>query len=250
MKNLRNKFSLIIAMTLMLSACKKDEVGSFTAEPAINFLVTPAKPLYSTEYSFMTNPNPEYLQEVEVIIIGNTEPRDRILKAVAVKDATTTAQDSQYEILEGKVKAGEFIGKLNVKLKNSAELNTSKVVLKLRLVDSEDFKVGNKESAEYIIGWTNQILVPNPWSYFQYYFTSKGSTAAYRIILQTTGLTKFTITEYRVVGAAGAEAMGTKFGDYVKQWNKDHPNDHLKHDDGALAGQEIVPLYYTHSKFD
>jgi hypothetical protein len=91
------KYKLYIAiMGIMLSlfSCKKDEVGSFTAEPAINFLVTPLKPLYSTEYSFMTNPDAEYLQEVEVVIIGNTQPRDRVLKAVAVKDATT-AKDSQ-----------------------------------------------------------------------------------------------------------------------------------------------------------
>ena len=249
MKNLRNKFSLIIAITLILNACKKDEVGSFTAAPAINFLVTNLKPLYSTEYSFITNPQPEYIQEVDVVIIGNTEPRDRVLKAVAVKDATTTAKDSQYEILDGTVKAGEFNGKLKVKLKNSAELNTTKVVLKLRLVDSEDFKAGNKESAEYTIGWTNQILVPASWTYYNIFFATK-STAVYRIVLQTVGLVTFTSTDYRGIGEQGAIVLGTKFGDYVKQWNLDHPNDHLKHDDGTKAGQDIVPLYYTKSKYN
>ena len=250
MKNLRNKFCFVIAMTLMLSACKKDEVGSFMAEPAVNFLVTPAKPTYAIEYSFAVNTQPEYVQEIEVIVIGNATPYDRVFKAVAVKDGTTTAKDTQYEILEGKIKAGEYIGKLPVKLKNSSELNTSKVVLKLRLIESADFKVGNKESTEYTVGWTNQILVPTVYTYYNIFFTTK-STSSYRLILQLTGLLTFTASNYVAAGGEpNAVALGTKFGDYVKQWNLDHPNDHLKHDDGTKAGQDIVPLYYTKSKYN
>lgn len=234
----------MIGVVLSLFSCKKDEISSFTANPAVNFTNS------ALEYSFMVNPEPAYIQKINVNIIGNAADHDRHFTAAAVHDQSTTANAALYEIIGGVVKAGEFTGALSIKLKNAPELNTSTVVLKVKLVDSEDFKVGNIETSSCTVSWTNQILVPNPWSYFQYYFTSKGSTAAYRIILQTTGLTKFTITEYRVIGAAGAETLGTKFGDYVKQWNKDHPTDHLKHDDGALAGQEILPLYYTHSKFD
>lgn len=244
MKKIKNTvYSAILSLTLM-AACKKDEVSSFSANPAINFVTT------AVEYSFMVNPNPEYIQTIEVNIIGNAADHDRKFNVVAVNDANTTATTSQFEIIGGLVKAGQFKGTLSIKLKNSAELSTKKVTLKVKLVESEDFKVGNVENSSFTIGWTNQILVPNPWSYFQYFFTTRGSTAAYRIILQTTGVTRFILADYRLVGEAGAIALGTKFGDYVKQWNKDHPNDHLKHDDGTLIGQEIVPLYYTHSKFD
>ncbi|WP_285008264.1 DUF4843 domain-containing protein [Pedobacter faecalis] len=243
-KNQSNISLMLIALAILFQGCKKDEVGGFKANAAVNF----ASPI--AEYSFMTNPENEYIQELEVKIIGNKADHDRTFSAEVVKDESTTASPNQYEILGGVVKAGMFTGKLSVKLKNSPELATKKVAVKLKLVDAGDFKAGNIETSTLVLGWTNQILVPNPWSYFQYFFTTRGSTQAYRIILQTTGLTKFTLTEYRAVGEAGAIAMGTKFGDYVKQWNLDHPNDKLKHDDGQLAGQEITPLYYTRSKYD
>jgi hypothetical protein len=118
------------------------------------------------------------------------------------------------------------------------------------LVETEDFKVGNKESAEYIIGWTNQIIVP-AWTAYRFYFTSVASENAYRIVLLTTGLKDLTTSiANREIGVPGMQAYGTKFGDYVKQWNLDHPNDHLKHDTGTLKGQDIVPLYYTRSKYN
>jgi hypothetical protein len=245
MKKIQHSLGVAIAaLALLFPGCKKDEIGSFKADPAVNFTAQIA------EYSFMTNPENEYVQELEVKIIGDSADHDRTFSAEVVNDASTTAAANQYEIMGGVVKAGMFTGTLSVKLKNSPELATKKVAIKLKLVDAGDFKAGNIESSTLVLGWTNQILVPNPWSYFQYFFTTRGSTQAYRIILQTTGLTKFTLTEYRAVGEPGAIAMATKFGDYVKQWNLDHPNDKLKHDDGQLAGQEITPLYYTRSKYD
>lgn len=234
----------LFILFVVLGGCKKQDITSFEADAAVNFTESQA------QYSFMVNPDPEYIQEIPVRIIGNAAGRDRNFAVTVVQGASTTAAPDQYQIVGGVVKANEFTGNLSVKLKNSVALNTKSVSLKLKLTDGGDFKAGNGETSEFVLTWTNQILVPNPWSYFQYFFTTKPSTAAYRIILQTTGLTKFTLAEYRVVGTAGAEALGTKFGDYVKQWNKDHPDNHLKHDDGVLAGQDIVPLYYTHSKFD
>lgn len=243
MKNLKNKFGLLIATMLVLSACKRDEISSFSAAPAINFVGN------TTQYSFMTNPTSEYLQNVDVKIIGNASDHDRTFNAVAVKDANTTAPDSQYEILKGMVKAGSYDGKLTVKLKNSADLSTKTIALKLKLIDSDDFKVGNKESSNYSISWTNQILVPTYWTYYNVYFATR-STAVYRIILKTTGLVSLTAAEYRGIGADGSVVLGTKFGDYIKQWNLDHPNDHLKHDDGIKAGTDIIPNYYTKSKYN
>ena len=148
------------------------------------------------------------------------------------------------------MEAGKFTGKLKIKLIKSPELDQKTVSLKLKIINSNDFKVGNIESSVFTVKWTNQIVLP-AWNYFRLFFVSVASNSAYRLIVQTTGLKTLTAQQYsREIGAAGVEALATKFGDYVKQWNKDHPNDKLKHDTGTRAGQEIVPLYYTHSKFD
>lgn len=241
-------FICLMVFSISFFGCKKEELQPYKANPAINF--TKVENTNSITYSFMTNPANEYIQEIPVRIIGDSSNVDRTFNVEVVSDTNTTATTAQYEILGGFVEAGKFIGKLKVKLLKSPELDQKTVSLKLKLVDSKDFKVGNIESSDFTVKWTNQIVLP-AWNYFRLFFVSVASNSAYRLIIQTTGLTTLTATQYsREIGAAGVEALATKFGDFVKQWNKDHPNDKLKHDTGTKAGEEIVPLYYTHSKFD
>lgn len=234
---------MLLGVLFVLSACEEEEIMTFdTSKAAINFDGS------SFDYTFLGNPESEYIQEIDVKIVGDTASYDRTFN-VEIIDSTTTANTGQYEILEGTVKAGEFDGTLSVKLYNSEELKDTALTIGMRLVDSEDFNVGTIEYNQFKLSFTDKIVVP-PWSYIRYFFCSTSSTECYRIFVQVTGLTKFTSTEYRAYGAAGAQALATQFGDYIKQWNQDHPDNHLKHDDGTRAGEDIVPLYYTHSKYD
>ncbi|WP_316816974.1 DUF4843 domain-containing protein [Pedobacter nyackensis] len=236
-------YTVIAGVTMLQFSCKKDEISSFSASPAVNFTTK------AVDYSFLGNPSGEFVQEIEVRIVGDVADHDRVFTAEVVNDTITTAKPTQYRILGGLVKANQFTGKLSVALLKSDELNTTKVNLKLRLTDSEELKAGNVESREFVVGWTNQIVLPS-WTYYRVFFSSASSNKAYQLIVQITGLKTITAAEYRAMGQIAAETQGTKFGDYVKQWNLDHPNDHLKHDTGASAGQDIVPLYYTKSKYD
>jgi len=243
MKKIKFIPNLALMVIMFLAGCAEEDIMPFKAEPAVNFVSK------SVEYSFLTNPADEYIQEIEVRIIGDTADYERTFNVEVINDSLTTASTNQYEIVGGVVPAGAFTGKLLIKLLKSEQLNTDKVSLHVRLVDSEDFKKGNIEANDFTVAWTNKVVVP-AWTYYRFFFTATASTSAYRAIVQSTGVTQFTVRDYAAVGAAGAEALGTQFGDYVKQWNKDHPDNHLKHDDGARAGQDIVPVYYTHSKFD
>lgn len=236
-------YMAIAVISILQVSCKKEEIASFTANSAVNFTTT------QLDYSFLGNPSAEYIQDIEVRIMGNTADHDRTFNAVVVNDASTTAKPDQYRIIGGVVKAGQFTGKLSVAVINSTELNTATVKVKLKLTDSGDFKAGNIENNEFVLGWTSQIIVP-AWTYYRSFFSTASSNNVYRIIVEVTGLKTLTAAEYRAMGQIAAEAAGTKFGDYVKQWNLDHPTDHLKHDNGTLAGQDIVPLYYTKSKYD
>ena len=244
------KIKLYLSSLLLLaifSGCQKEEIMSFQAPDAVNF--GRMTNLYSVQYSFLTNPQAEFIQAIPVSIIGNPADHDRNFKVEVVKDSITTASAAQYEIVGGTVKAGEHQGTLLIKLLNSTVLNTSMVSLKLKLVDSEDFKAGNVESREFVVSWTNKVIVPVWGVYLRTFITAKGSTLAFRLFMQISGLTQFTAKEYIALGAAGTEALGTRYGDYIMQWNKDHPDNILKHDDGTSAGQPIVPIYYTRSKF-
>lgn len=232
-----------MVLVAVLPSCSKKDLTAFKADAAVNFIET------LTEYSFLGNPDKEYIQEIEVRVIGDSTNYDRQFTAEPIMDTNTTASAEQYQILGGIVKAGKFTGVLRIKLINSPELATTQVSLKVKLVNSNDFKAGNKEASEFKVRWTGKVILP-AWSIFRLYFTTSASTAAYKLIVQLTGLKTLSPSEHGRLGVAAAQALATKFGDYVKQWNIDHPNDHLKHDDGALAGKEMVPLYYSRSKYD
>jgi len=242
-KNLKLISFVALVGTLLFTSCAKQDIMPFQANSAVNFINK------TTEYSFLGNPEDEHIQEIEVRIMGDATDSDRRFNVEVIQDSLTTASAQQYEIMEGIVKAGEFKGKLYVKLLKSPALDHDKVSLHLRISNSDDFKKGNTESVDFTVFWTNKVIVP-AWTYYRYFFTAKASTAAYRAIVESTGVKTFTVQDYIAVGPTGAQALGTQFGDYVMQWNKDNPDNPLRHDDGDLAGQEIVPIYYTHSKFD
>jgi hypothetical protein len=246
MKTIQKYYCLlmIVLVGIVSHGCKKQDISGFSASPAVNFTGA------TTTYSFLANPENEHLHEIEVKLMGNAADVDRTFTAEVINDSTTTATPDQYEIVGGIIKAGSFTGKLIVKVINSTELNTKEVFVKLKLVDGADLKAGNKESNTFLLGWTNKIVVPATWTYYNIFFATK-STQVYRLILQTTGIASLTAAQYTQMGGeAAATAAGTKFGDYVKQWNLDHPNDPLRHDDGTAAGQLIVPKYYTKSKYN
>ncbi|CAL1517996.1 DUF4843 domain-containing protein [Chitinophaga sp. MM2321] len=236
-------FILLAAGSIVLqSGCKRAELLTYSAPPAVNFTGK------TVEYSFLGNASGEYIQEIPVGISGTAASHDRSFTAVVI-DSSTTASLALFEMMGGTVPAGSFTGTYKVKLRNDSSLRNQRVAIKIKLADDTDFAAGNIETSEYTVQWSDQIVVP-AWTYFKYFFTAQPSTKAYQLIVQTTGLKTLTAAEYRLLTPIGGEAMGRIFGDYVMQWNKAHPRDILKHDDGKLAGQPIVPLYYTQSIFE
>lgn len=244
------RFSVIIITVIGLQACEKDELTSFEAAPAVNFSsVDIYDPVYEEEYSFLTNPEEEHIHEIQVQIMGDASDQDREFNVEVINDSLTTATEDQYEILEGVVPAGEFTGTLYIKLFKSPELDNETVSLHLKLVDSPDFQSGNVESDEFVIAWTNKVVIPD-WRWYRFFFVRVPSTAAYRAIVESTGLVELPTSAYFQLGQAGATALGTQFGDYVKEYNLQNPDNPLRHDDGVNAGELIEPLYYTRSKYD
>lgn len=244
MKNFKTKpFTFLLVVMFFFTSCQEEDIMSFEALPAVNFINE------SKTYSFLGNLDGQALQEIEIQIIGNASDQDRYFEVEVIQDEETSAQQQQYEIAQGVVKAGEFTGILPVTVFNSEELDSTTASLHLQVVESDDFKPGNTESRAFILSWTNQVVVPN-WQYYALFFTRLPSSEAYRAIVESTGITQFELADYRAIGPIGAEALGTQFGDYVKQYNLDNPGNPMRHDDGDLAGEEIVPLYYTRSKYD
>lgn len=235
MKNIIYTIFLMALCVVFTMSCEKDEVGNFTAEPAINFVND------SIQYSFIQEVADEYVLEVPVAITGTTTNNDRYFEVEVLNDDLTTAPTDLYEIIEGKVPAGSYTGNLLVKLKKAPILDDASVSIHISSIASNDFAIGNIESNTTKLIWTNKIVIPD-WRYFAYFFTRYPSSAAYRVFLATTGLTTFSITDYRAVTPTGAQALGKAFGDYLRQYEIDNGSP-LLHDDGDHAGEEIVPIY-------
>lgn len=238
---------LVIVMTLgalIFSGCEQNEIMSYQEDySAVNFTSD------STTYSFLENTDDEYIQKIPVRIVGDSAAQDRPFKVEVINDSLTTAEPDDYEIMDGIIEAGKFEDTLSVRLFNSEKLSEEKVSLHLRIVNSEDFKPGAVEDNTYLLTWTDRIVVPD-WTWYRFFFCTNSSTTAYRVFVESTGRTSFTSDDYRGLGQYAAIALGRQFGDYIKQYNEDHPENPLIHEDGPAEGELIEPLYYTQSKFD
>lgn len=177
--------------------------------------------------------------------MGNLSATDRAFTLDIIADSTT-APANLYEILETKLPANSTDGILKIKVKNSTILDEASVKLRVRINGGAAFVTGNEEYAEYTLEWTNQVIAPASWTYFGAIFCVKKSVNVYKLIVEVTGMSVFGAAEYRALTVAGAEAIGYMFGNYVKQWNLDHPDDPKLHNDGT----EIDPVYYNKAKYD
>jgi hypothetical protein len=241
MKYLNNVLG-ILGIGLLFIGCEKSEPMSFQGKPAVVFD-------YQTEanskgtFSFLGKSGDIGEVKVPVIINGFPEDRDRNFDIEVVTDTITDAVASGYKIEQGVVKAGRVKDSLLVKLYKTDELETKVVNLYLRVKDNNEFERGIREKQYYQLSWSNQAIMPTWGTYFRTFFCSVGSTKAYRIFVETTGLTNFVLANFRIYQQAGAEVLGKKFGDYIRTWNAANPNDILVHDDGTSKGLPITPRY-------
>lgn len=241
MKNHRLIYLAVLIISLFFGSCEPEEIMSYQAEPAVNFTQT------TQTYSFLGNSEGVQAIEIPVRIMGNAVDHDRTFNVEVIEESNVPA--GSYEIVGGVVEAGEFTGNLIVNVYNSSGLADSEASILFQLSSSDDFIPGNINTQQYRLNWTDRVVVP-AWTYYRFFFTSVPSPAAYRAIVESTGLTSFTLNDYRAIGPVGAQALGTQFGNYVKQWNLDNPDNPLLHDAGPQEGQPIVPLYYSRSLYD
>lgn len=227
---------ILLGAVLIISSCDKDEIGEFENDlSGINFLQE------VSSYSFLENPSNEFITEIPTRIIGNTLSNERFFRVKVVQDSLTTASSNLFEIQQGVVDPGEFEGRLYLKVFNAKQLDTTEVSVHLQITDSEDFTKGNVESIDHVFTWTNKVIVPD-WRYYRFFFCRYPSTAAYRAFVASTGMTSFTIDDYRALGPTGAKVKGVQFGDYIRKYNEENPDAPLLHDDGPNVGQPIVPI--------
>lgn len=237
--------ALIGIVTLLLIRCGKDEIALYDEYPSVYFNGS------SVTYSFIEKPDAmEDTVKLPVLITGLPAETDRIFKIAVVTDTNTTATPEQYELLDGTVKAHEYIGNVAVVLRNYSFLDSTELKVKVKVVDSEDFKAGFVQSMYYIIHWTAQLQPPSNWNYLKTYF-GEYSTRYYKFIIAATGRSSF---PYRIINpetgeyywktTAEVEAYSFIIRDSLDKYNADKSHPVLMHDDGKKAGEPVeIPTY-------
>lgn len=242
MKSISKYLSFFGTAALLLIGCEKSEPTAFHAEPAVVFDYTTTEGQVN-RFSFLGKSEDVGYVKIPVIINGFPSDQDRSFEVEVVTDTITNADPSDYEILPSIIQGGRVKDTLVVQVFKKAELDTTTKYLYLRVAANENFVPGVLEKQFMQIQWSNQAIMPTWGTYFRTFISATGSTRAYRIFVETTGLTNFTAAEYRIYQQAGAEVLGKAFGDYIREWNSQNPTEPLVHDDGAQKGQPIVPRY-------
>ncbi len=232
-------------LMLLLVRCGKDEIELYDEFPSVYFNGS------SVSYSFIEKPDAKQdTIKLPVLITGLPAETDRTFQIAVVTDTNTTATPEQYELLDGTVKAHEYIGSVPVVLHNYSFLDSNELKLKVKIVDSEDFQAGFVQSMYYLISWTAKLQAPSNWLYLSSYFGDY-STSYYKFIIRVTGRSTF---PYRIINpetgeyywktTAEVEAYSFIIRDSLDKYNADKSHPVLTHDDGKKAGRPVeLPSY-------
>ncbi len=169
MHNIHKLTIISVVAAFLFLGCKKDEIDTYNINNAAAHFT---KNLVN--YSFVDTPDVPYTDiDVPVTIIGPTADYERPL-TVEVNAETTTATQTQYEILSAKVNAGATSGAVTVRIHNDASaLDVNDLNLGLNIKPNADFAtnidpetVGGPNQYPFtstLLVWSNQIKMPDYW---------------------------------------------------------------------------------------
>ncbi|MBL1409499.1 DUF4843 domain-containing protein [Sphingobacterium faecale] len=228
------------------SSCKKQDIMYYTGDDSANFWTR------VQNHSFFGANEQEMAQDtvtLNVALVGKFASYDRVVRAEVVEDAAdtpieerkTTASIGQYKILPGVIPANELIGNIKVIVKNTSDLADGDLKIRLKMVESEFFKVGLRENNYMDLKWSRLVLQPVTWGAMRVFFCATYSSQVYRIFMEVTGMKELYYFEGKV-SAEEATVMGVKFAKRVRELSEQQGKP-LVHDDGPKKGEPIIPVY-------
>lgn len=179
---------------------------------------------------------------VRTKLMGHLADYDRSFKAVAIADQTTAVEGVHYKLLDGVMKAGEYIAYLPVVLYRTPDTKEQEVTLYLQISDAGDLIAGNPGQINYRINWADMLMKPKNWPYyFGVYSTNK-----YRFAIDVLGLTDWPQADRFYDGSGGAYVIG-ELQLFCNQLNEAYEeyravNGPIYVDDNA---DPLVEIYYS-----
>ena len=195
----------IIATALCIGSCSEEKIPVYDSEyAALNIWVGTANTAidsttYNYSYALGEAPLKFYAR-----IIGQPSTEDRTFKLEAY-DGDLSLAEGSFRTEEYIMKAGEISGEYAIyfdtsKLKDASSFTERDGRICFRLVESDVFHQGNKETQSIVVNLKNYLAKPETWDSATYptvaLYTIFGtySKVKYQFMIQELGLVDFTIT--------------------------------------------------------
>lgn len=188
------KYILILfvaAFSFVQIGCKKDQMLSYDFGSGIAIYkkaITEGLDSMTVSFAVMNEDVVSDTIAIPVRILGQISNIERQINYSVVTDSTT-ASAANYELLPATIPANSYEGVLLVKLNKTDDLSTKEARIWIALKDSEHFKVGPKEQANYLIKLNNYLTKPSSWQDVRF---GEYSQAKYGLIIRETGYSNFT----------------------------------------------------------
>lgn len=224
-------------------SCQKEEIKLYEQRAGVYFSVN----TYS--YSFASDPDKDTMVlYLPVDITGVPTDYDREFR-VALPDVNPymTAEDDQYKIGKGIVKAGEGKGFVELELYRDDRLKDSTYKIHLEIRRTPDFPEIRLNRRTMEVSFTEKLIQPDNWNYLG---LGVFSTAWWRFILTVTdgnelrlwtggpGGTTNPDPEYWYMTYAELAAWKSMIRNALNEYNEG-PDGPLMHDDGRSKGQPV-----------
>lgn len=222
----RSVYTVLLSVFVLLS-CSKNEIMDY-ALPA-RVYIHEVKTENSVEvklternYSFALRTSGTVLDEdtvkVNVKLMGNTENRDRIFKAVVDTENSTAVADTHYKLHDGVIKANEYEGYLPVVIYRTPDTKEEAVYITLRLIETQDFGLGHPNNVAFKIIWGDLLLQPANWPYFFGVYSAN----KYRFAIDHLGMTDWPTADRFATGPEEGVYTGSQLQAFAAQLNRDY----------------------------
>lgn len=227
---------------VFMAACQHEEIMRYEQKPGVYFEA------WTYSYTFLENPDStSKVLRLPVDITGSQVDYDRTFTVVRpANDTITTAEDDQYRVGTGIVKANTYNGYVEVVVFKDDRLRDSVYNLALEIQPSEHFPEVRLNKKIMQVSFTNKVIQPANWKRLRWHFGQAFSTRWWTFICEVTGRTSLPYNgdnpadpETWWMTYEEVEAYAAMVRIALDKYNAG-PDGPLTHDDGENAGQPVV----------
>ena len=223
-----NRYSLcwLVLLLVLFEGCEKDEPMGYIGRPGFYF--------NGNEFSYSFAENPWKTVDtvmLPVIITGKLENYARTLKAEVVKDSST-ATENMYQLLEGTLGENQSEGFIPVVLNYVPSLDDITVTLKIQAVANDDFQELDLVFPSCRLNFTAKIMKP-----FILEKCERTSLPFWDDLwspIPNPDPSKYNMSYYEMSN------LQEMIRQELRNYNRNSLTGPLTHDDGDLAGQQVV----------